>query len=83
MGCNSRLIHRSNANYGTEPLPGASLVYTQAPGLNSHYLILTYSPPHGTTLMPIDLAWKMMDLVMPCRLRPDRRSSVCLILAIS
>lgn len=37
----------------------------------------------ATTLIPIDLAWKMMDLHSPSSDRPERRVSVCLILAIS
>lgn len=38
---------------------------------------------HGTTLMPMDFAWAMMLIHSPWRLKPDNRSSVCFIFAIS
>lgn len=38
---------------------------------------------HATTSMPTDLHWYITDLQMPSRLKPDSRSSVFLILAIS
>lgn len=43
----------------------------------------TRRPGYGTTAMPIDFAWWMTALQSPSNGNPDRRSSDCLILAIS